>query len=152
MNGYTAKLADIKRNWWIIDAEGVVLGRLAVNVANLLRGRHKPMYTPNLDCGDNVVIINAGKVKITGKKSENKIYYKHTGYPGGIKETTPDKILAGKFPERVIEKAVERMIPSGPLGRAVYKKLHVYAGAEHPHTAQTPAVYDVASKNPKNKR
>lgn len=136
----------------MIDAEGVILGRLASEVANILRGKNKPMYTPNLDCGDNVVIINAGKVKLTGKKRTDKVYYKHTGYPGGIKETSPDKILSSKYPERVLEKAVERMIPSGPLGRTIYKKLHVYSGAEHPHEAQQPQILDFAARNPKNKR
>ena len=152
MTTYSAKLNDIKRKWWIVDAEGLVVGRAATIIANVLRGKNKPMYSPNLDCGDNIVVINAGKVKMTGKKLADKVYYKHTGYPGGIKETTPGKILSGSFPERVLEKAVERMIPGGPLGRKVIKKLHVYTGAEHPHTAQNPEVLNIAAMNPKNKR
>lgn len=153
MKTYTAKPADIKKKWWIIDAEGVVLGRLAAQVAMILRGKHKPMYSTNLDCGDHVVVINAGKIAITGKKPSDKTYYRHTGYPGGIKETTPEKILGGKFPERVIEKAVLRMMPKeSPLAREQYAKLRVYAGAEHPHEAQQPAKLDIAARNPKNKR
>jgi len=149
---YSAKLGDIKRDWLVIDATGMIVGRLASQVANILRGKHKPMYSPNLDCGDNVVIINAEKIKITGKKVTDKVYYRHTGYAGGIKETTPRKILAGAHPQRIVEKAVERMIPSGPLGRQVFKKLHVYAGEVHPHEAQQPKVLDLAARNPKNKR
>ena len=116
---------------------GLVVGRLAVIIANLLRGKHKPSYTPHVDCGDHVIVINADKVKFTGNKLQDKIYYKHTGYPGGIKEMTADKVLDGRFPERVLEKAVERMIPRGPLGRAADAALHLYAGTEHPHDGQT---------------
>jgi len=147
----SVKPAEVEKNWHIIDADGLVVGRLASIIANVLRGKHKPSYTPHVDCGDHVIIINADKVKFTGKKNTDKIYYKHTGYPGGIKETTPEKILEGRFPERVLEKAVERMIPRGPLGRAQMRALHLYAGTEHPHDGQKPAVLDVASMNRKNK-
>ena len=152
MKTYSAKPGDIERNWFVIDAEGVVLGRLASIVAMRLRGKHKPMYTPHLDCGDHIVIINAGKVQLTGNKLADKIYYRHTGYPGGIRSTTAGKILDGKHPERVVEKAVQRMIPKGPLGRQVLRKLKVYAGSEHPHEAQQPEFLDVATMNDKNKR
>ena len=145
------KPAEVEKNWIIIDADGLVVGRLASIVANILRGKHKPTYTPHVDCGDHVIVINADKVKFTGRKMGNKKYYKHTGYAGGIKETTPEKILEGKFPERVLEKAVERMIPRGPLGRQQMKALHLYAGTEHPHDGQKPEVLDVASMNRKNK-
>ena len=152
MKTYSAKPGDIERKWFVIDAEGVVLGRLASIVAMRLRGKHKPMYTPHIDCGDHIVIINADKVQLTGNKLADKIYYRHTGYPGGIRSTTAGKILDGKHPERVVEKAVQRMIPKGPLGRQVLRKLQVYAGAEHPHEAQQPEFLDVAAMNDKNKR
>ncbi len=152
MKTYSAKPGDIERKWFVIDAEGVVLGRLASIVAMRLRGKHKPMYTPHIDCGDHIVIINAGKVQLTGNKLADKTYYRHTGYPGGIRSTTAGKILDGKHPERVVEKAVQRMIPKGPLGRQVLRKLKVYAGAEHPHEAQQPEFLDVAAMNDKNKR
>ena len=152
MKTYSAKPGDIERKWFVIDAEGVVLGRLASIVAMRLRGKHKPMYTPHIDCGDHVVIINADKVQLTGNKLADKTYYRHTGYPGGIRSTTAGKILDGKHPERVVEKAVQRMIPKGPLGRQVLRKLKVYAGAEHPHEAQQPEFLDVAAMNDKNKR
>ncbi len=152
MKTYSAKPYEVTKNWWVIDAENVVLGRLAATAATMLRGKHKPMYTPHIDCGDNIIVINAEKVKLTGKKRANKTYYRHTGFPGGIKETTAAKVLDGRFPERVIQKAVERMIPKGPLGSSQFKKLHVYAGADHPHTAQQPQVLDIAAKNAKNKR
>ena len=145
------KPAEVEKKWHLIDADGLVVGRLATIVANLLRGKHKPSFTPHVDCGDHVVIINAEKVKFTGNKLTDKKYYKHTGYIGGIKETTPAKILEGRFPERVIEKAVERMVPRGPLGRQQMKNLHLYAGTEHPHAGQQPAALDVASLNRKNK-
>ena len=145
------KPAEVEKNWYIIDAEGLVVGRVAAIIANHLRGKHKPSYTPHVDCGDHVVVINADKVKFTGKKLTDKIYYKHTGHPGGIKETTPAKVLEGRFPERVLEKAVQRMIPRGPLGRAQMKALHLYAGTEHPHDGQQPQTLDVASLNRKNK-
>ena len=149
---YATKASDIERKWYVLDAEGVVLGRLAAEVSKLLRGKHKPSYTPNLDCGDYVIVINADKVKLTGKKLTDKKYFKHTGWIGGIKETTAGKILASRFPERVIIKAVERMITRNPLGRQQMTKLKVYAGSEHPHTAQNPEVWDIASQNAKNKR
>jgi large subunit ribosomal protein L13 len=145
------KPADVVKDWMLIDADGLVVGRVASMVANILRGKHKPIYTPHVDCGDNVIIINADKVRFTGKKMTDKVYYKHTGHPGGIKETTPAKILEGKFPERVLEKAVERMIPRGPLGRDQMRALRIYSGTEHPHAGQSPKVLDVASMNRKNK-
>ena len=152
MKTYSAKLSDISREWWVIDAQDVVLGRMASHVATLLRGKHKPMYTPHMDCGDHVVIINADKVKLTGKKMTDKVYYRHTGHPGGIKETTPEKIFRGDHPQRVVQKAIERMVPKGPLGRTQLKKLKVYGGSDHPHEAQQPKVLEFASMNPKNKR
>jgi large subunit ribosomal protein L13 len=152
MKTYSASPADVEHKWVVIDAEGVVLGRLAAIVATRLRGKHKPQYTPNIDCGDNVIVINADKVQLTGKKLADKNYYRHTGHPGGLKSTTAGKILEGAYPERVIEKAVQRMVPKGPLGRQVLTKLRVYAGAEHPHEAQQPEVLDVAAMNAKNKR
>lgn len=153
MKTYSAKPQDIERKWWIIDAQDVVLGRMAAHVALMLRGKHKPMYTPHMDCGDHVIIINADKVALTGtNKLEDKTYYWHTGYPGGIKSRTAEDVLRGKHPERVVEKAVERMISRNPLGRAQMTKLKVYAGTDHPHAAQQPEVYDFASLNRKNKR
>lgn len=152
MNTYTAKPSEIERKWYVVDAQGVVLGRLSAEIAKILRGKHKPMYSTNIDCGDYVVVINADKVKLTGKKLTDKKYFKHTGWIGGIKETTAGKILDGRFPERVIIKAVERMISRNPMGRQQMTKLKVYAGSEHPHTAQNPEVLDIASRNPKNKR
>ena len=147
----SATPATVEKKWLLIDAEGLVVGRAASIIANILRGKHKPSYTPHVDCGDNVIVINADKVKFTGKKMTDKVYYKHTGYAGGIKETTPAKILEGRFPERVLEKAVERMIPRGPLGRQQMRNLRIFAGAEHPHEAQNPEVLDFASRNRKNK-
>jgi large subunit ribosomal protein L13 len=152
MKTFSARPADIDKKWILVDADGVVLGRMASQIALILRGKHKPSYTPHMDCGDNVVVINAGKVKLTGKKLSDKIYYRHTGYPGGIKERRAGEILEGKHPERVVQKAIERMIPGGPLGRRQIKNLRVYAGAEHPHQAQNPEVLDLAARNPKNKR
>lgn len=153
MKTYSAKPADIENKWWVIDAEDVVLGRMASDVAKILRGKHKPTYTPHMDCGDHIVVINAQKVKLTGKKRENKKYYWHTGHPGGIKERTAGKILDGRFPERVLHKAVERMMPKeSPLARQQLRKLHIYAGGEHPHAAQQPQTLDYAARNPKNKR
>jgi len=149
---YVATPKDIVKKWILVDAEDVVLGRLASILAMRLRGKHKPDYTPNMDCGDHVIVINAEKVKLTGNKRTEKTYYWHTGYPGGIKSRTADKLLDGRFPERVISKAVERMVPRGPLGRKVMSNLHIYAGAEHPHEAQQPEMLDVAGMNPKNKR
>ena len=152
MKTISAKASDIERKWNVVDAEGVVLGRLAAVVASRMRGKHKPLFTSHVDCGDNIIVINAEKVRLTGRKMQDKRYYHHTGHPGGIKETSPEKILAGKFPERVVQKAVERMLPRSPLGRQQMTKLHVYAGTEHPHAAQQPEVLDVAGMNPKNKR
>ena len=142
----------MEKSWYVVDADGVVLGRLAAQVARVLRGKHKPTFTPHVDCGDNVVVVNADKVKLTGRKVSDKVYYWHTGYPGGIKERTAEQILGGRHPERVIVKAVERMVPKGPLGRRQMKNLRVYAGAEHPHDAQQPQVLDVGAMNPKNRR
>ncbi|HEX2528681.1 MAG TPA: 50S ribosomal protein L13 [Geminicoccus sp.] len=152
MGTFSAKPADIQRGWLLIDAEGLVLGRLATYVADRLRGKHKAMFTPHMDTGDHVVIVNADKVVLTGNKRTQKVYYRHTGHPGGIRGVHADKILDGRFPERVIQKAVERMITRGPLGRDVMRKLHVYKGAEHPHQAQSPAPVDFAALNPKNAR
>ena len=146
----SAKPAEIEKKWLLIDAEGLVVGRLASIIANRLRGKHKTNYTPHVDCGDNVIVINAEKVRFTGKKATDKVYYRHTGHPGGIKETSPAKILEGRFPERVLIKAVERMVPRGPLGRDQMRNLRVFAGAEHPHVAQLPEVLDVKSMNRKN--
>lgn len=152
MATFSQKPAEVVKKWVLIDAEGIVLGRLASIVANRLRGKHKPTYTPHVDDGDNVIIINADKVVLTGKKYTDKKYYWHTGYPGGIKERTARQILEGRFPERVVEKAIERMIPRGPLGRRQMKNLRVYAGPNHQHEAQQPEVLDVAALNRKNKR
>ncbi len=152
MKTYSAKPSDIERAWCVIDADGLVLGRLAAVIASRLRGKHKPLFTPHIDCGDNIIVINAEKVRLTGRKRANKVYYWHTGYPGGIKSRTAERILDGKHPERVLIKAVERMISRNPLGRAQMRKLHVYKGGEHPHEAQKPEVLDVAAMNPKNKR
>ncbi len=152
MKTYSAKPADVEKKWFLIDADGVVLGRLATIVAMRLRGKHKTMFTPHIDCGDNIVVVNAEKVKLTGRKRANEKFYWHTGHPGGIKEKTLGDILDGKNPERVIIKAVERMITRGPLGRDQMRKLHVYAGTTHPHEAQSPETLDLAAMNPKNKR
>ena len=152
MKTYSAKSSDIDKKWYVIDAEGVVLGRLASVVSMRLRGKHKPLYTPHVDCGDNIIIVNAEKVRLTGRKTADKVYYWHTGWPGGIKSRTAGSVLAGKHPERVVIKAVERMVNRGRLGRKQLKKLHVYKGADHPHQAQSPEVLDVAAMNPKNKR
>jgi len=152
MKTYSAKPAEVEKKWVLVDAEGVVLGRLASIVAMRLRGKHKPTFTPHVDCGDNVIVINAEKVKLTGKKLADKVYYRHTGYPGGIKEARAGVILEGKHPDRVVAKAVERMISRNPLGRTQMKNLRVYAGTEHPHEAQKPEVLDLAAMNPKNKR
>ena len=149
---YSAKPAEVEKAWVLIDGDGLVVGRLAAIVANRLRGKHKPTFTPHVDCGDNVVIINAEKVVLTGNKVADKRYYWHTGYIGGIKERSPRQILEGKHPERVIEKAVERMITRGPLGRQQMRNLRVYAGTKHPHEAQQPVTLDVSALSPKNKR
>ena len=152
MKTFSQKPAEVVKKWVLIDAEGLVVGRLASIVANILRGKTKPTFTPHVDDGDNVIIINADKVHLTGRKYENKVYYWHTGHPGGIKERTARQIIEGRFPERVLEKAVERMIPRGPLGRQQMRNLRVYAGSEHPHEAQQPVKLDVAAMNSKNTR
>jgi large subunit ribosomal protein L13 len=146
------KPAEVQKDWTLIDAEGLVLGRLAVVIATRLRGKHKPQFTPHVDCGDNIVVINADKIKLTGKKLDNEPYYYHTGYAGGIKQRSFRQRLDGKNPESVVEKAVERMITRGPLQRAQMKHLHVYVGASHPHDGQQPKLLDVAAMNTKNKR
>ena len=145
------KPAEVEKKWHLIDADGLVVGRLAVIIANILRGKHKPSFTPHVDCGDNVVVINADKIRFTGKKLDQKVYYRHTGYAGGIKGVTAGKVLEGRFPERVLEKAVERMIPRGPLGRQQMRNLRIFSGAEHSHAAQNPELLDIAARNRKNK-
>lgn len=152
MKTFTATPADIQKKWILIDAEGIVLGRLATIVANILRGKNKPTFTPHMDMGDNVIVINADKVQMTGNKREDKRYYWHTGYPGGIKFRTARQVLEGAHPTRVVEKAVERMITRNSLGRQQMTNLRIYAGAEHPHEAQQPEVLDLRSMNPKNTR
>jgi large subunit ribosomal protein L13 len=152
MKTYSAKAGDIDKKWVLIDAQGVVLGRLASLVAMRLRGKHKATFTPHKDMGDNVIIINAEKVQMTGNKRADKRYWWHTGFPGGIKHRTAGQILEGKHPERVILKAIERMLPGGPLSRQQMSNLRVYAGAEHPHGAQNPEAVDIAAMNPKNTR
>ncbi|WP_372892411.1 50S ribosomal protein L13 [Rhodosalinus sp.] len=151
MKTYSATPADIEKKWIVIDAEGVVLGRLASIVATRLRGKHKPGFTPHMDCGDNVIVINADKVQLTGKKRDEKFYW-HTGYPGGIKSRTKDQILTGAHPERVVTQAVKRMLPGNRLSRQIMGNLRVYAGAEHPHEAQQPEALDLKAMNPKNTR
>jgi large subunit ribosomal protein L13 len=152
MQTFSAKPAEVEKKWVLIDAKGLVVGRLATLVAMRLRGKHLPTYTPHVDCGDNVIIINAAKVVLTGRKRERKLYYHHTGFIGGIKERSAKSILEGRFPERVVEKAIERMLPRGPLGRRQLGNLRVYPGTEHPHEAQQPQTVDVASMNRKNMR
>ncbi|QTN35787.1 50S ribosomal protein L13 [Cognatishimia activa] len=152
MKTFSATPADIDKKWIIIDAEGVVLGRLASIVAMRLRGKHKASFTPHMDCGDNVIIINAEKVQMTGKKRTDKNYYWHTGHPGGIKSRTAGELLEGKYPERVVTAAVKRMLPGNRLSRQIMTNLRVYAGSEHPHEAQSPEVLDVKSMNSKNTR
>ena len=152
MKTYSARERDIDKKWVLIDAQGVVLGRLASHVAKVLRGKHKATFTPHMDMGDNVIVINAEKVQMTGNKRADKRYYRHTGYPGGIKHRTAGQILEGRFPERVIIKAVERMLPGGPLSRRQMGNLRVYGGPEHPHGAQNPEILDIAAMNPKNTR
>jgi large subunit ribosomal protein L13 len=152
MSTFSAKPAEIEKKWVLIDAKGLVVGRLASIIALRLRGKHLPIFTPHVDCGDNVIVINADKVVLTGRKRDQKMYYHHTGYPGGIKERSAKFILEGRFPERIVEKAVERMLPRGPLGRQQLSNLRVYSGADHPHVAQSPAVLDVGAMNRKNVR
>ena len=152
MKTYIATPATIEKKWLLIDADGLVLGRLAALIADRLRGKHKPTYTPNMDCGDHVIVVNAEKVALTGNKRQDSIFNWHTGFPGGIKDRSKGAILTGKHPERVIEKAVERMVPRGPLGRRIMSHLRVYAGPNHEHEAQQPVKLDIAAMNPKNKR
>jgi large subunit ribosomal protein L13 len=152
MSTYTAKPSDITKKWVLIDASNLVVGRLASIVALRLRGKHLPTFTPTIDMGDNVIVINAAKVKLTGNKLDQRKFYWHTGFPGGIKDRTQRELLEGRFPERVLENAVRRMLPGGPLARQQLRNLRVYAGAEHPHEAQQPATLDIASMNPKNVR
>ena len=155
MQKITASLkpAEVEKKWIVVDAQDAVVGRLASFIAMRLRGKHRPDYTPHVDCGDFVVVINADKVKFTGKKLDDKVYYRHTGHPGGDKETTPRKVLGGRFPERVLEKAVERMLPKeSPLARKQLTHLLIYNNGEHPHHAQNPEVVDFAGRNAKNIR
>ena len=147
---HSTKTAEIEKNWVVIDATGLVVGRLATIIAMRLRGKHKPSYTPHMDDGDHVIVVNAEKVVFTGKKREDKVYYHYTGFQGGIKERTARFILEGRFPERIVEKAVERMVPRGPLGRKQMGNLRVYKGPEHPHEAQQPEALDIAKLNRKN--
>ena len=148
----SVKPAEVQKKWVLIDAKGLVVGRLASLVAMRLRGKHKASYTPHVDCGDNVIVVNAEKVVLTGRKREQKVYHHHTGYPGGIKERSAKAILEGRFPERIVEKAVERMLPRGPLARRQLGNLRVYKGAEHPHEAQQPVSVDIGAMNRKNAR
>lgn len=152
MKTFSLKPADVEKKWIIVDADGVVLGRMAAVIANILRGKHKPTFTPHVDCGDHVIVINAEKVALTGKKRTDKIYYRHTGYPGGIKSRTAEQILDGNKPQDVVLKAVQRMLPRNKLARKQIGNLKVYAGTEHPHAAQNPELLDVAAMNAKNKR
>lgn len=142
--------ADVAKKWLLIDADGLVVGRLATLIANRLRGKHKPYYTPHVDCGDNIIVVNAAKIRFTGNKAATQTYWRHTGFPGGIKSVTAEAVLAGRHPERVLIKAVERMIPRGPLGRRQMANLRVFGGPEHDHASQNPEVLDVAAMNPKN--
>ena len=152
MKTYSAKPAEVDKKWVMIDAQGLVVGRLASIIALRLRGKHKPTFTPHVDCGDNVIVVNAEKVVLTGRKVQQKVYRHHTGYVGGLKERSAKFILEGRFPERIVEKAVERMLPRGPLGRVQLGNLRVYKGPDHPHAAQSPATLDVGAMNRKNKR
>jgi large subunit ribosomal protein L13 len=150
MKTFTAKPSNIEKKWLLVDAEGLVVGRAATIIANRLRGKHKPTFTPHMDCGDHVIVINAEKIAFTGNKRKDKTYYWHTGFPGGIKERKAHQILDGKFPERILEAAVKRMLPGGPLKRQQMTHLRIYKGAEHPHEAQNPVKLDIKSMNPKN--
>ncbi len=152
MKTYSAKPSEIEKKWVIIDAQGVVLGRLASIIAMRLRGKHKASYTPHMDDGDNVIVINADKIQLTGNKRTDKRFYWHTGHPGGIKSRSMEQILESAHPERVVQKAVERMLPKGPLAREQMRNLRVYAGSEHPHEAQNPETLDIKAMNPKNTR
>ena len=152
MKTYSANPAEVEKKWVMIDAQGLVVGRLASIIAMRLRGKHKPTYTPHVDCGDNVIVVNAEKVVLTGRKLQQKVYHHHTGFIGGIKTRSAKFIMEGRFPERIVEKAVERMLPRGPLGRVQFGNLRVYKGPDHPHAAQSPEALDVGSMNRKNKR
>ncbi len=152
MKTFSASPKDVERKWYVVDATDLVLGRMAVVVADYLRGKHKPIFTPNQDCGDYVIVINADKVYMTGNKYEYKKYIHHTDFPGGLKEKTAKDIMTGKNPEKIVEQAIKKMITRNPLGRKVVKKLFVYAGSEHPHSAQKPEVLDIESMNVKNKK
>jgi large subunit ribosomal protein L13 len=149
---YTKSISpnDVKQSWFVVDAKDLILGRMSSIIAMYLKGKHKPSYTPHVECGDCIIVVNAEKVALTGNKITDKIFYWHTGYPGGIKQRTMGQILSSKHPERVVEKAVERMLPRGPLGRKILKNLKVYSGPSHPHAAQSPSVLDVAAMNTKN--
>ena len=151
MKTYSAKPKDIKKDWILIDADGLIAGRLASLIAKRLRGKHKACFTPHIDCGDHIVVVNAEKVALTGNKRNTKTYYWHTGYPGGIKERKAHHYLDGKHPDRVLRKAVERMMPDGPLARKQLRNLHIYAGPSHPHEAQKPQPFDVGALNAKNR-
>lgn len=150
MNTFSIKANQVKKNWILIDAENLILGRLASVIATILRGKNKPEFTPSMDCGDNVIVINAEKVKVTGKKLEQSVFYWHTGYPGGLKEESLEKTLNGRFPERAIERAVQRMLPKNALGKKILSNLKVYKGSEHPHAGQNPTFLDVSKLNEKN--
>ena len=152
MTTYSAKLKDIERSWYVVDATDIVLGRLSAEVAKILRGKHKPIYSGNIDCGDNVIVINADKVCLKGNKLTDKKYYKHTGYPGGIKETNPQKLISDGKGKRIVESAIKRMIPRSPIGNKQFSKLHVYSGESHPHEAQKPTELKIAEQNTKNNK
>ena len=152
MKTLSIKPIEVKKTWYIVDATDLVLGRLAVEVAKILRGKHKPTYTPHVDCGDNVIIINAEKIHLTGNKLKDKVYYWHTGHPGGIKSRTAGQLLDGEYPDRVVKKAIERMIPTGPLGRQQMRNVRVIVGSEHPYEAQKQVVLDLAKQNTKNEK
>ncbi len=152
MQTYSMKASEIDKKHYVVDADGLILGRMASIIAKILRGKNKPTFTPHMDCGDHVIVVNAKKIHLTGRKLENKIYYRHTGYPGGIKSVTAGGLIEGKHPERVVLKAVERMLPKGKLGRQQMKNLRVYAGPDHPHEAQKPEPLDIGAMHAKNKR
>lgn len=152
MKTYSLKPADIEKKWYIVDAKDLVLGRAAAQIAMRLRGKHKPNYSPHMDGGDNIVVINADKIALTGRKRQNERFYWHTGFIGGIKNRSFAQILDGKFPERLLQKSVERMLPKGPLGRKILGNLKVYAGEDHPHAPQQPEVWNIAEQNKKNSR
>ena len=152
MKTYSMKASQVDKKHYVVDADGLVLGRMAAVIASVLRGKNKPTFTPHMDCGDNVIVINAEKIILTGKKLTDKKYYRHTGYPGGIREKTPERILESRRPGEIIEKAVQRMLPRGPLGRKQFSNLRVYAGTKHPQEAQKPEVLNIGAMNSKNKR